>query len=230
VRWVIIGILLVCAIVGGLSAKKIHYYYIKSQLDPQVELTRALNNMAAVTKYRYDLLSTFTVDGRKEVISKVTGEKEDGNTHIKGEMVNTPVDIYYVDRTIYNYDATAEKWLVIPSSTSNSEELLISELNPMSNFRLKNINTINKVGFEEIDGTDCLLVSCKALSESELLETMWKDSEYRLWIDFQNGTLTKAEVNTTNKQVPSTKLNITVNFFDLNQEIKIEPPDTTVKN
>lgn len=100
----------------------------------------------------------------------------------------------------------------------------------MSNFRLKNINTINKVGFEEIDGTDCLLVSCKALSESELLETMWKDSEYRLWIDFQNGTLTKAEVNTTNKQVPSTKLNITVNFFDLNQEIKIEPPDTTVKN
>ncbi len=186
--------------------------------------------MAAVTSYRYSLLSTFTVDERKEVISEVNGEKQDGNTHIKGEMVNTPVDIYYIDRTIYNYDSFAKKWLVIPSSTNNSEELLISELNPLYNFRFKQIKTVEKLGFEEIDGTECLLVKCQPSIESQLLETMWKDFEYRLWIDFRKGLISKAELNATNKKMTNTKLNVTVQFSNLNQKVQIEAPDTTAKN
>ncbi|HBQ27626.1 MAG TPA: hypothetical protein DD791_14630, partial [Syntrophomonas sp.] len=63
--------LVAIVIAGLLSAEKIHDYYIKSQLDPQVELDRAYKNMAAVTSYKYSLLSTFTVDQRKEVISEV---------------------------------------------------------------------------------------------------------------------------------------------------------------
>jgi len=206
----------------------IHDYYIKSKLEPQVELTRACKNMAAVKSYKYTLLSTFTVDERKEVISEVTGEKQDGNTHIKGEMVNTPVDIYYIDRTIYNYDSFAKKWLVIPSSSSNSEELLISELNPLSNFRFKQIETVEKLGFEEIDGTECLLVKCRPSIESELLETMWKDFEYRIWLDFRKGLISKAELKATNKKMTSTKLNVTVTFSDLNRKMEIKPPETAV--
>ncbi len=219
-----------CIVIAFLSAEKIHDYYIKSKLEPQVELNRACQNMAAVTSYRYSLLSTFTVDERKEVISEVNGEKQDGNTHIKGEMVNTPVDIYYIDRTIYNYDSFAKKWLVIPSSTNNSEELLISELNPLSNFRFKQIKTVEKLGFEEIDGTECLLVKCQPSIESQLLETMWKDFEYRLWIDFRKGLISKAELNATNKKMTNTKLNVTVQFSNLNQKVQIEAPDTTAKN
>ena len=220
----------VIAVTGLLSAEKIHDYYIKSQLDPQVELDRAYKNMAAVTSYKYSLLSTFTVEQRKEVISEVVGEKQDGNTHIKGEMVNTPVDIYYIDRTIYNYDSFARKWLVIPSSTSNSEELLISELNPLSNFRLKQVSTVEKLGFEVIDGTECLLVKCKPSVENQLLETMWKDFEYRIWIDFRKGLIKQAELKAVNKKMLTTKLTVRVMFSDLNRKIKIQPPDTNVKN
>ena len=84
---------------------------------PAEELQAACDNMAGLTQYRYDLKSGFTVEQREEVISQVQGEKAAGNTHIKGEMVNTPVDIYYIDRTIYNYDSFASKWLVIDSDT-----------------------------------------------------------------------------------------------------------------
>ena len=222
--------LVAIVIAGLLSAEKIHDYYIKSQLDPQVELDRAYKNMAAVTSYKYSLLSTFTVDQRKEVISEVVGEKQGGNTHIKGEMVNTPVDIYYIDRTIYNYDSFGKKWLVIPSSTSNSEELLISELNPLSNFRFKQVSMVEKLGFEEIDGTECLLVKCKPSVENQLLETMWKDFEYRIWIDFRKGLIKQAELKAVNKKMLTTKLTVRVMFSDLNRKIKIQPPDTNVKN
>ena len=221
--------LVAIVIAGLLSAEKIHDYYIKSQLDPQVELDRAYKNMAAVTSYKYSLLSTFTVDQRKEVISEVVGEKQGGDTHIKGEMVNTPVDIYYIDRTIYNYDSFGKKWLVIPSSTSNSEELLISELNPLSNFRFKQVSMVEKLGFEEIDGTECLLVKCKPSVENQLLETMWKDFEYRIWIDFRKGLIKQAELKAVNKKMLTTKLTVRVMFSDLNRKIKIQPPDTNVK-
>lgn len=212
------------------SANTIKEYYIKSKLEPSVELTESIKNMNQVKSYRYHLLSTFLVDDRKEVISEVQGEKNSGNTHIKGEMVNTAVDIYYIDRTIYNYDALSEKWLVIESDSSNSEDLLISELNPLSNFRFKELNAVEKIDFEKIDGAECLLVKCKPSVESQLLETMWKDFEYQFWIDYKKGLFRKAVLNANNKQTPANKLRLEVNFSDFNKDITIEPPDTSTKN
>ena len=135
----LIILILIALLLLGLaaSARSIEEYYIKSQLDPQIELQTSIKNMTTVDSYRYKLTSCFTVAERKEVISRVEGEKSGANTHIKGEMVNTAVDIYYIDRTIYNYDAFSKKWLIIESDTNKSEELLISELNPLSNFRFK---------------------------------------------------------------------------------------------
>ena len=92
--------------------------------------------MATVDSYRYKLTSCLTVAERKEVISRVEGEKSGANTHIKGEMVNTAVDIYYIDRTIYNYDAFSKKWLVIESDTNKRRNCSFHELNPLSKFDL----------------------------------------------------------------------------------------------
>lgn len=205
-------------------AEKINDYYIKSKLDPKVELEKASKNMAAVESYRYSLKSSFSVDNREEVISEVKGEKSKENTHIKGEMVNTPVDIFYVDRTIYNYDSFSKKWLVIESDTTNSEELLISELNPLSNFRFKQVDTVDKLKFEKVDGTECLVVACQPSVESQLLETLWEDFKYRLWIDYKKGFIRKATLDAVNKNNPNTKLNLEVRFSDFNKEIKIKPP------
>lgn len=204
-------------------------YYIKSKLDPQVELNKALKNMAAVKSYRYKLESGFTVDNRKEVISRVEGEKNGIITHIKGEMVNTPVNIYYTDSTIYNYDSFSQKWLVIETDQTNSEELLISEMNPLSNFRFKDINEVEKKDFEVIDGAECLVVMCKPSLESELLETLWKDFKYQLWIDYKEKLIKRAVLTANNKQMTNTVLNLKAEFNDVNQDIKIETPEAAGK-
>ncbi len=219
-------ITVVLIVIGILaSARTIKEYYVKSKLEPQIELEESSKTMTAVNNYRYSLLSSFMVDNREEVISEVQGEKNSGNTHIKGEMVNTPVDIYYIDRTIYNYDSFSKKWLVIESGTSSSEELLISELNPLSNFRFEQVNTVEKLKFEKIDGVECLVVGCKPTIESQLLETLWKDFEYQLWIDYKERLIRKATLNAVNKKEPKTRLHIKVVFSDFNKDLKIEPPD-----
>jgi hypothetical protein len=207
------------------SANTIKEYYIKSKLEPSVELTESIKNMNQVKSYRYHLLSTFLVDDRKEVISEVQGEKNSGNTHIKGEMVNTPVDIYYIDHTIYNYDSFSQKWLVIESETSNCEELLISELNPLSNFKFNQVNNVSKVNFEKVDGVECLVVNCKPAIETQLLETMWKDFECQFWLDYKKRLIRKAELNAVNKKEAKTRLYVKATFSDFNQAISIKPPE-----
>ncbi len=225
----LIILILIALLLLGLaaSARSIEEYYIKSQLDPQIELQTSIKNMTTVDSYRYKLTSCFTVAERKEVISRVEGEKSGANTHIKGEMVNTAVDIYYIDRTIYNYDAFSKKWLIIESDTNKSEELLISELNPLSNFRFKQIAAVEKLRFEEVDGVECLVVGCRPSIESQLLENLWKSFEYRLWLDYKERMVKKADLTAVNKKAPDTRLNLLVEFSDWNQKIDIRPPDTS---
>ncbi len=221
----ILGAILLVLLVGlAISAPTIKDHYIKSKLEAQVELEESIKNMAKATSYQYTLKSGFTVDNREEVISEIVGEKDGENTHIKGEMVNTPVDIYYIESTIYNYDSFSQKWLVIDSDTTNSEELLISELNPLSNFKFKKINDVEKLRFENIDGTECLVVMCKPSIESQLLESLWRDFSYEIWIDYKNRFITKASLRATNKQMSNTQLDLEVEFSDINQKISIVAP------
>lgn len=227
IHWVLLTIAIL--IIAGLASyQKIHEYYVKANLDPRLELKKSISSMTALHSYRYNLKSTFTVDGRKEVISEVKGEKDHYDTHIKGEMVNTPVDIYYLDSTIYNYDSFSKKWLVIESNTDNSEELLISELNPLSNFHFKSIQDVKKLYFDKLDGGEYLVVSCKPSIESQLLETMWKDFKYCLWIDYKQNLIKKAALTAVNKQNNETKLEIKVDFSDIRKNIKIKAPDMAV--
>ncbi|MEN6327418.1 MAG: hypothetical protein ABFD18_14600 [Syntrophomonas sp.] len=224
-RWTILVIFILLLLGGLVLGPSINDYYVKSKLDPSVELQASLKNMTKASSYKYSLNSMLNVNSRKEVISEVKGEKNLGNTHIKGEMVNTSIDIYFIDHTIYNYDAFSEKWLVIDSNSNNSEELLISELNPLSNFRFKQLNLVEKKGFEKIDGVECMLVACHPSVDSELLESLWKNIEYQIWLDYKGDFIRKASLKAINKKVPSTSLNIEVEFYELNKNIKIEKPD-----
>lgn len=228
-HFIIIAIIASLLLGLAVSARSIEEHYRKSQLDPQLELKSSINNMVTIDSYRYKLTSSFTVADRKEVISRVDGEKSGANTHIKGEMVNTAVDIYYIDRTIYNYDTFSKKWLVIESDTEKAEELLISELNPLSNFRFKQIAAVEKLRFERVGGAECLVVSCRPTVESQLLESLWNNFEYHIWLDYKDKVIRKADLSAINKKAPDTRLNLLVEFRDWNQNVDIKPPDINSK-
>ena len=106
---------------------------------------------------------------------------------------------------------------------NNCEELLISELNPLSNFRLKSLGEVQKIGFEKVDGTDCLVVSCQPTVESQLLESMWKEYDYQFWLDYRNN-LIKGDSESKNQQNENTTLHLQVQFYDFDEKIEIKPP------
>lgn len=222
-RWVWAGLIILLVAGAG------YWLYLakqQSDVEPQALLEEALQNMAAAKSFRYKLESTLTVDDRREVVSRIEGEKDDsGSTHIKGEMVKTPINIYHIKDTSYNWDAFSKKWLVIKDLDTPTRDVLIAEMDPLSNFNFKSVSETEKLGFEKIGSNKCLVISCKPCLENELMEVALKDFRYKLWVDFRQRFIRKATLSAVSKNNPNARLAVTVEFFDFNENIRIEKPE-----
>ncbi len=140
-------------------------------------------------------------------------------------MVKTPVDIYHFDQAIYNWDSFSERWLVIKDAQTDSTKVLISELDPLSNFNFKNIGEIKESGWENVDGRKCLIINCKPSVENELMEILWRSFDYNIYIDVKEKLVRKATLSATSKNNANTFLNMTVSFKDFNEKITIDKPN-----
>ena len=129
--WILtaVGVLILLGVFAAAPALKTEYE--RAHIQPEAEFSVALERMGTLESFAYTIHSVFRVQGREEIMSEVQGEREAGKVHIQGEMVKTPIDIYYIDGVIYNYDELAEKWMVIESDTGSAAELYINELNPL---------------------------------------------------------------------------------------------------
>jgi hypothetical protein len=87
------------------------------------------------------------------------------------------------------------------------------------------VNQVEKVGFETVDGAECLLVKCRPSVESQFFENLWKDFEYNIWIDYHDDIVRKAVLSATNKRNDKTNLEIQVEFSDFGKNIEITAPD-----
>jgi hypothetical protein len=50
-----------------------------------------------------------------------------------------------------------------------------------------------------------------------------------MWIDYQDKIVRKAVLSAVNQRSPTTVLKIEAHFYDFDERISIDPPDTTVK-
>ncbi|HHV77411.1 MAG TPA: hypothetical protein GXX39_08590 [Syntrophothermus lipocalidus] len=222
-RWLLIGFISL-AVIGV-----IYWLYLAKQerdIEPQTLLEETLQNMAAAKSFRYKLESTLTIDDRREVVSRIQGEKDDsGSTHIKGEMVKTPIDIYHIKDTTYNWDSSSKKWLVIKDAEADTRDVLIAELDPLSNLNFKSISQVEKLGFEKVGGTRCFIISCRPSIENELMEVALKDFRYKLWVDYRQKYIRRATLSAVSKNNPNARLTMKVEFFDFNQDIRVQKPE-----
>lgn len=195
------------------------------RVDPNLLLKATLSHMNQVESYRYELRSELKVADRREVISSISGERAPGGAvHIKGEMVKSPVDIYYIDNVSYNYDPYSKRYLVVEDAASNVGRVLVTELSPLSNLSFKPVNDVQLLGFEKVNGQRCAVLACNPSLENQLMEVYWDNFHYRLWCDPQRNVLYKADLSAVSKHNPNTLLNMEVRFSDIGKPITIKKP------
>jgi hypothetical protein len=103
-------------------------------------------------------------------------------------------------------------------------ELFITEFNPLGNFNFKDVPVIKKIKSEEVKGTKLIVLELRPIVQNSLMELNYDDFVYRVWLDPKQQVIKKAHISATGKNGSKDKLEITLEMFDFNKQIKISPP------
>lgn len=227
--WIWAGVLLALFAALLVLAPKAKTRYEQAHIQPEAVFSASMERMATLNSFGYAIHSTFRVQDREEVMSDITGERKGGNVHIRGEMVKSPIDIFYLDGIIYNYDEIAQKWMVIESDTGSAAELYINELNPLIYLDFRENGMDSAYEFGELDGKNCLIAKGKPMMRSELLDSIWQDFACTLWMDYEENLVYQVHLTAVNRNNPASTLDITASFDRFDEEMELTPPDITKK-
>jgi len=221
-KTIVVSLLLVIGLIlaGG------YYFKTSNYLIPAEDLlTQALNQAFEAQSYRYTMVSQLYIDGKNQTWSDVTGEKADPHDlHLRGTMVNTPIELYQVGDTSYNKDPFTNRWYTVKGYDLTRQEILMMEVNPLANFNFKEVIEVNNIGKEKVQDKNCWVLECTADLENQLLEVLWQDFRFQFWVDREDHLLRKGQLTARSKTNPESLLTITTEFKDYNQPIQFEVP------
>ncbi len=197
----------------------------RGRLEPEAVLGEALMRMGTLEDFSYQVQGSFTVDGRREEMSDVEGVCAAGRVHIWGELVKTPVDIYYIDGTVYNYDASREQWMIVESGKNRAAELYVNELHPLGFLDFAENHLTGETAFEPLDGQDCMVIWARPVMRDESLSAIWGDFQCKLWVDYRDRVVRRAEFSAVNRSNEATVLEVAVSFSRFDTGAVVEAPE-----
>ncbi|MDA8233411.1 MAG: hypothetical protein M0Z31_01120 [Clostridia bacterium] len=225
VRWTKWDIRLGAALVVFLLIWGGYNLYIGySSVDPEQLLSEAIANTNKATSFRFKTGSVIYVDGRQETLSRITGEKSKEGLHIKGEMLNTAVDIYQIGNKTYFKDIKDDNWIVIDDNNLEKSQMLMAELNPLAYFTIKDSLELKVMDVEKVNGRWLVKLEMKPDLDNPWLEVLWTDFHYTVWVDKGKRVISKAVLRAREKTDDKTKLELTIDFSDYNRDLKITVP------
>ncbi|NPV26132.1 MAG: DUF2092 domain-containing protein [Firmicutes bacterium] len=202
-----------------------HWWFNHSAVVPEELIGVAIENTARAQSYRYEIVARSQVDGQFRTLSEITGEKaKNGDFHIKGVMVNSPVDIYQIGDITYHKDLFTNKWIVTEGSNLAKMQVLMTEINPLAHFNFRQVVGVKYLGQEKVRDERCYVLECQPHLENQYLELFWTEFIYQLWIDRKDQLIRKACIKARHKSNANAALSIDVQLYDFNQNLEIKPP------
>lgn len=217
---IIVGGIVVCIllVVGGL-------FTVMRQPNPGLLVSQGLENLNKANSFSYSLTQQQTVDGKVRLLTQITGYKSGDNIQIQGQLAGSKVEMIQVDNILYNKDPFSSQWLKFNDVTI-AQKIFLVELDPMATLQLKEMGEVVFKGDEIFDGKKCWVCTLKPSVQNQMMESLWSDFEYTLYITRSTKTITKAEVKALNKETEE-PMTLVLEFKDIGRKITIQPPDTT---
>ena len=227
-KWFYGIILLLLILIGISTAFYLRDYFAAIRVPAETRVNQAITNSIEAPSYRFTIDSQLLVDGKKRQFSLIQGEKGENNSyHIQGTILGTPVNIYQIRDTTYRQDPIDHKWMVIEKSSMEKESMLISELNPISNFYFNEIGPITPLEKEKNKEENQLGMKYQIQPELEnhWIEAYFIDITYQLYITKKAPYhLEKAYIEASSRSNPENKLFMEIEFWDFGKSISIQQP------
>jgi hypothetical protein len=215
----------IVVIVAGLIL--LVYYLIPGKPDIPAEqaISQALETTAQASSYEYKITMTTVIDSKEQVVSTVTGERENKNKiHINGKIFDSEVDFYQIESTTYSKDNLTGEWIKITDNQLNQQEFFQNELNPLANFAFKQLNTATFIGIQKVGKEKYWVYTADPDVNNQYMQILWKDFQYKFYLEPHKLLINKAEVSAVSKNNSSDKMKLTVEFKNYNGSIKVNPP------
>lgn len=231
-----ISIALICVAIFSF----VYYTSTREVTDPDDLSSRvglALNN---VDSYRFTITTNLSVPMQKGSIQMIEGSGalnyKRQELHTKMDVMNDSMEVYFVDNTLYTKEP--DKQWEVEEQKFNQTFVWKNNYDQLSRQRFILLNATN-ITMHEKENVWVLEILpekegvIQQLEESEQLESFkgeqLKDVRIRYWIDKDNFYITRMEnsmeleMNIQGLITPVT-LNTSIDFFEYNQEIEIQPP------
>lgn len=189
---------------------------------PEEEFYAALTNTLGSQSFCFNV----QVKMGNRMLSDIEGQRAvpDG-IHISGTMQNTPVEFIHTEGKSYIKGFWSDNWSVLPENSLVDSELFITELNPLGNFVFKDIPEIKVLKTEKLQGEKMHVLELRPIVENPLMELNYDDFVYHVWVEPKRDLIRKAHITASGKNGSRDSLEIVVELWDYNKQIKIPPPD-----
>ncbi|MBC9784772.1 hypothetical protein H1S01_09640 [Heliobacterium chlorum] len=230
-RWIYgMAVVILLTIVGAAYIMRSDHQERWNPRDPLALVKKAMAGTLQSPQFRFESTFLIRVNGREEVVSRFSGERaEVEKFYLKGTLLQSPTEIYTVGDLFYLWDPIKKSWYNIEKNKFGPQDLLLSEISPLNSLEFKNIEGVTVVGRDTIRDKKCLVLECRVEVSNRLLAAFWKDFYYRLWIDPVKQVLYKSTIEATSRNAPQDRLLLTIEFWDYDKQIQVEPPTVSTK-
>ncbi|CCO09195.1 hypothetical protein [Desulforamulus hydrothermalis] len=195
-----------------------------AQADQEKIFITALDNTLASRSFRFAVETKLL--GEHEFYSKLEGERVlPDKVHIKGTVLQTPVEFTQVQDNTYMKDPFSGKWLMLKDIKMSQTELFFAELNPLAYFNFKDIPQLVLQGEEKAAGYKCLVFELKPNLENIFLEDQFNDYTYQVWVDKQDLVIRQALIRANRADTGSRGLEMSIKLWDYNRQLQVEVPE-----
>lgn len=217
-------------VAGMLAGSVLLGYYLvpgKPDIPPPQAIQQALEMTAKAKSYEYKITMTTVIDGKEQVSSTVTGQREDKNRiHIQGQIFDSEVDFYQIDTSTYTKDQLTGEWIKITDNQINQQEIFMNELNPLASFAFKELKEASFAGIQTEGSRKYWVYTANPVVDNQYMQILWKNFQYKFFLQPRSLLIDRAEVAAVSKNNPADKMKLVVEFKNYNGSIKVVPPKT----
>ncbi len=209
---IVIGIVLV----GGVGVRLLW------QPHPSEWVAHGLERLNGTASFRYSMTEHQLIDGKDRILTQIQGEKDGGNRHISGQLVGSEVEMILVGGTLYNKDPFSKKWVRFPNSPG-AQDVFLAEIDPVSSLQIKELGEVVLKGQEKVNGEKAWVCTFNPSVQNQIMEELWKDFAYTLYIRKSDQMVIKAIIQAKSKD-KSEPMSLMLEFKDFGQKLKLQAP------